>query len=66
MTDKNLDNKPDLIVFPLDEKGDVISWDGVGVAWKNSKGGFKLILDEKSPSGHYLVLPRRAKDDSEG
>ena len=61
MAGSNLDNKPDLIVYPLDESGDVISWDGIGVAWKNSKGGAKVILDELPQTTKLLLLPRRGE-----
>ena len=61
MAGSNLDNKPDLIVYPLDENGDVISWDGIGVAWKNSKGGAKVILDELPQTTKLLLLPRRGE-----
>ena len=64
MAGSNLDNKPDLIVYPLDENGDVISWDGIGVAWKNSKGGAKVILDELPQTTKLLLLPRRGADES--
>lgn len=61
MAGSNLDNKPDLIVYPLDENGDVVSWDGIGVAWRNSKGGAKVILDEATDATALLLLPRRGE-----
>ena len=59
MAGSNLDNKPDLIAYELDEHGEVVSWDRIGVAWRNSKGGAKIILDGPTDATKILLLPPR-------
>jgi hypothetical protein len=63
MSENPTDNKPDLIAYALDDKSEVVSWEGVGVAWKNSKGGVKLIINEPAESNQYLLLPRKPKSE---
>jgi hypothetical protein len=51
--------KPDLIAYVVKENGEKSFYNRIGVAWKNSKGGVKIVLEAFPVSGELLLLPPR-------
>ncbi|MCB9987715.1 MAG: hypothetical protein H6868_00075 [Rhodospirillales bacterium] len=51
--------KPDLIAYVVSESGKKTYYHRVGAAWRNSKGGAKVVLEAFPVGGELLLLPPR-------
>ncbi len=61
----NPTKKPALIAYAVTDTGDEGKsfFNRIGVAWANSKGGYKIILAATPVNGEILLLPPKDKDE---
>ena len=51
--------KPDLIAYVVSQSGEKSYYHRIGAAWRNSKGGARLVLEALPVNGEVLLLPPR-------
>ncbi len=63
MSKERESKKPDLIAYAVSGSGEKSYYHRIGAAWRNSKGGAKVILEAYPVSGELLLLPPREPED---
>ena len=59
MSKERESNQPDLIAYAVSGNGEKSYYHRIGAAWRNSKGGAKVILEAYPVNGELLLLPPR-------
>ncbi len=59
------ENSPALIAYHVTENGKKTYWARIGAAWPNKKGGFQVKLETIPVNGELVLLPPKAKDETE-
>ena len=54
---KETGKRPELIAYTVTESGGENRYHRIGAAWRNSKGGYKIVLTALPLDGAILLLP---------
>jgi len=65
MSRENERNKPDLIAYAVTGSGERSFYHRIGVAWRNSVGGAKVVLTAFPVNGELLLLPPREQGEAD-